>query len=362
MKRILLPLILGTALAVGCADKIQSPSTPPSDDPTSSGTPTIVYNRYDLSSSSKLGEVIIADEAGAEVSNVATGGTWGSAAGKIIYAKGTGTAFGTDAQIIVANNDGSDPVVAIDFSSNPTFSDGRYRLAQWPVISPDAKRIAFIVVDTKANSVFGEFLLYVANADGTGLKGMSNEVSSKSTPCFSPDGTKLAYYEIPKGGLSDRVEIMDVVHGVPKTIAYSASPNDDNPAMIAWSVNNKIIYENGSGQTLYMTDPDGTEPVLIGNGRNPSWSADGSKLAFTDENGEIVVTEDMGLTLTKVTNTPTMTEIRPEWSPDGTKILCTQRNSSTTAQDPSNALKVIDLTAGTEDVIATPAFGGFWLK
>jgi Tol biopolymer transport system component len=60
---------------------------------------------------------------------------------------------------------------------------------------------------------------------------------------------------------------------------------------------------------------------------NPSWSSDGTKIAFDSKPGQYSADMDIyvmapdGSGLTNLTNTPTLREADPAWSPDGTKIV-----------------------------------------
>jgi TolB protein len=56
-----------------------------------------------------------------------------------------------------------------------------------PAWSPDGSRVAFI-----SNRDLNQEL-YVANADGTGQKRMTNDPGWDAAPAWSPDGTKLAF-------------------------------------------------------------------------------------------------------------------------------------------------------------------------
>ncbi|HDR3890873.1 TPA: PD40 domain-containing protein, partial [Bacillus cereus] len=59
--------------------------------------------------------------------------------------------------------------------------------------------------------------------------------------------------------------------------------------------------------------------------RDPSWSPDGQKIAFTsfrDGNPEIYVMNTDGSNQTRITNSPG-NNIDPSWSPDGQKIAFT---------------------------------------
>jgi Tol biopolymer transport system component len=80
---------------------------------------------------------------------------------------------------------------------------------------------------------------------------------------------------------------------------------------------------------VWVMNADGSNQVQIthspSNDEQPSWSPDGQKLAFTswrDGQAEIYVINSDGTNLQRLTNNPAI-DYQPSWSPDGTKILFT---------------------------------------
>jgi Tol biopolymer transport system component len=77
------------------------------------------------------------------------------------------------------------------------------------------------------------------------------------------------------------------------------------------------INKDGTGATRLMTSS--------GNDYFPAWSPDGTKIAFTtdrDGNSEIYVVNADGTNATRLT-TNAATDLQPAWSPDGTQIAFT---------------------------------------
>jgi TolB protein len=61
----------------------------------------------------------------------------------------------------------------------------------YPVFSPDGSKIAFVSDrDDHEDSISD---IYIMNADGSGLKNLSNNAAYYWNPVFSPDGSEIAF-------------------------------------------------------------------------------------------------------------------------------------------------------------------------
>ena len=75
--------------------------------------------------------------------------------------------------------------------------------------------------------------------------------------------------------------------------------------------------------TVIEPDGSGAHPLLPHAAADPSWSPDGTRIAFItsqDQNPELYVWNSGGSTR-RLTRTPSRTELSPAWSPDGTQIV-----------------------------------------
>lgn len=104
-----------------------------------------------------------------------------------------------------------------------------------PQLSPDGRTVAFTIgtVDIAANRVINQ--IYLINIDGTGLKQITSEKGSSSSPRWSPDGKRIAYVTggqiwtmRPDGGDREQVTKLSTGAGGPvwsrdgKWIAFSS--------------------------------------------------------------------------------------------------------------------------------------------
>lgn len=156
---------------------------------------------------------------------------------------------------------------------------------------------------------FPGYQIYTINQDGSQLTQLTNEVTDSSfiglnySPTWSPDGTKIAF------------------HTTRKTHESDSSFNTSKPV---YNSNIYIMNANGSNQTRITTNPEGDF--------NPSWSPDGTKIAFIGRqkecNGQseqfslfadIYTVNIDDLQQTRITTCWHVSTI--DWSPDGQKIV-----------------------------------------
>ena len=207
------------------------------------------------------------------------------------------------------------------------------RDASLPAISPDGKQIAYGVY------AGGQETLWVVNRDGSGRRQLLQDYAVARAPNWSPDGTRLAV-EIarePQDAFAqhDIAELelgTEVVRPLAVTDGWEGGP--------AWSPDGQRIVFNGlpKGEQcmrVYLLDlPDGTPVALSalpdraqcirGNGDFwPTWSPDGSRIAFGRKIGNIdrIAVMEVVSGTTEVWNTGAAPAGHPRWSPDGRYLL-----------------------------------------
>ncbi len=154
---------------------------------------------------------------------------------------------------------------------------GQSKLLRYPTYSKG--KVAF--------SYLGD--IWIANEDGGGATRLTDSVAREVNPRFSPDGSWIAFSSNRNG--NNDVFVIPVAGGKPKQLTYH-SANDN---VVGWTPDGKrVIFESSrnlgvfpSVTTLFEVGIDGgmEQPLPTDWGSWASYSADGSKLAFTRHPG-----------------------------------------------------------------------------
>ncbi|MDQ3863198.1 MAG: hypothetical protein M3317_06830, partial [Actinomycetota bacterium] len=206
-----------------------------------------------------------------------------------------------------------------------------------PAYSPDGSRIAFV---STGNQIF------VMNADGTGRRQVTTTATAKTDPTWSADGTRIAYVanSFDVDGQTD-LEIWSInADGTGRTQLTNNTFPDTQPA---WSpLGDRIAFvSTRTGDTdrnIYVMDSDGNNQGSItpnsppgcspncyqGNDDDPSWSPEGSRIAYvhghTLSGGglpDIWTMDPSGANKVNVSNNDAVSYTQPAWSPQGDRFV-----------------------------------------
>lgn len=228
--------------------------------------------------------------------------------------------------------------------------------------------------------------IFTVRADGTDRRQLTSGPGAETTPAFSPDGTRIAYFAWEDATMS--VMVMDAGGGHPTKLATT-------PATQPYCVRGGPLWSPDSRSLIYPTSPtcdaridlfivgaDGSSPAtrLLADGTNsvyPAWSPDGKRIAFlgSDPAGGVglYVTDvgpggalSGGLAARRIgTSTGDLANVGPDiqWSPDGTKLVAV---AATAAQQPGGRgaeagdLVIVDPDGSGSSLLAEQGYNPRW--
>ena len=192
-----------------------------------------------------------------------------------------------------------------------------------PAWSPDGQKIAF------ADKSGGNSEVFLMNADGGGLRNLTNDPLPDSTPVFSPDGGEIIFtrdfygearlYRMNLDGSNLRLVTEKIGHN----LGAAFSPDGST---LAFSGDRKNADSRGLDIYLLDTSNPANEKRLTARRFHesfPAFSPDGKRIAFVsiaDGNAEIYLMNSDGTGLFRLTRSKTE-EVAPQFTPDGKKLI-----------------------------------------
>ena len=235
--------------------------------------------------------------------------------------------------LLVVGGDGSAWTLAVataeltPISSTPPFGEGEHT---W---SADGTQLAF-----SRYSETGTSSIYVASADGTDERLLVEDATS---PTWSPDGTRIAYLNTDPFAGASALTVVDVETGDSIELAEGAigprwSPDGTRIAFISADLSTVEPVEMTAAE-LRIVNADGTGLETLVEAAPfspaPTWSPDGSLLAFTalsegagggDPFSQPTVIRVFDLASGAVRTVAAVdgaSATEPAWSPDGTRLV-----------------------------------------
>jgi TolB protein len=218
-------------------------------------------------------------------------------------------------------------------------------VALWTAHAQDDKPALLIVSQRTGNAE-----IFLVNVKGQGARNLTKSKSENSYPCWSPDGTKIAFASDRDGAMN--IYVMDADGGNVKQL----TKGDARSRCPAWSPDGKkILFTRTAGErgsAIFSMDSDGGNLKEIGEGWNPAWSGDGKQILFTsrkDGGFRIYLMNADGSNARQLTgNDNDFGSVYPSFSPDGKKIMWSDSDGENLEvfvadADGKNAKKITNL-------------------
>jgi dipeptidyl aminopeptidase/acylaminoacyl peptidase len=249
---------------------------------------------------------------------------------------------------------------------------GRLKEVRDPQCAPDGKSVAFVVsqIDVKEDKA-GNGHIWMVGIDGQNERQITSSTDSESSPKFSPDGKYLSFTSSRPGkAKGNQVWLLDRSGGE----AFQLTEIKGRLQGYEWSPDSKRL-----AVTIGDPDPDAPDPstgagqtpaaggdAAGGRGKAPKpividrykYKQDGQGYLLSGRHTYIYLFDIASKKLERLT-TGKVDEASPSWSPDGTRIAFTSNRNEDPDREPSAQLFVIDAKPGsTEKALTSPTSRG----
>ena len=195
--------------------------------------------------------------------------------------------------LFLANADGTDLKRITD---NPKYDAE-------PIVSSDGRQVVF------GSQREGNFDIYVMNIDGTNVRRLTDRTGYNGGPWFSPDGTKIVWRAWYPETTAEKAMWQDCMEK-----NYILAVPLDLWVMNADGSNKKLILRNGATNFAPSWHPDGKRLIFASN--KDDWRTD---IAQYGHNFELYLINLDGTGLERITFNTTFDSF-PMFSPDGRKL------------------------------------------
>ncbi|MBI3880480.1 MAG: PD40 domain-containing protein [Verrucomicrobia bacterium] len=138
-------------------------------------------------------------------------------------------------------------------------------------LSPDGAKVAMVLSKSGAPNI------WIANADGTGLRQLTTTPDGDSSPCWSPDGRTICFSSRARG--ASTLFTVPAAGGTPKWLQTVGARNATEPD---WSPDGtQIAFTRQAGAfEICVVPAGGGEAKVLTAGEDPSWAPNSRTVIF----------------------------------------------------------------------------------
>jgi TolB protein len=251
-------------------------------------------------------------------------------------------------RVTSADEPAADEPAAGDATLTRLTNDGYFK--QRPAWSPDGKQLVF------ARHRGATIFLWLRNLESGKEERLTKTEHPEYDAVFSPNGKELLFaYDTASPNQGDiEVHRLDFESRKPTPVAVTEGSlsHEESPC---WSPDGKRIAFTSTrhgNQELYVATRDGKEPLRLTSDpavdAHPSWSPDGKRIVFSTNRWgdlELASIRPDGTGLTQLTTSPGLDDY-PSWSPDGKWIAYASN------RDRNLEIYILDPATGREENVS----------
>lgn len=219
--------------------------------------------------------------------------------------------------------------------------------------SPGGEELAFSGIRT----------IYLVRADGGGARPLN--LADAESPVYAPEGQTMAFSR--KDDLGVAIWVVDLVSGAQRRVVPSrrglkfvpSSFSPDGSTLLATRIDRRA----GEVEPVAIELESGKVTRVLGDGREPVYSPDGTKIALFREVGERRLDDLFVLDLAsgkprRMTRTPSKDELFASWDPSGERIVFSRFRGR--RYEWANAIVQINVDGSCETEVLAEKRTVFW--